>query len=435
MQRISLAMANFFSRLFGKSVSAATPIAPVYDDAGNIFYPRDLFALSRGRVRTDYDMAKPFDRELACAVCAPLAAVLDKLGDMLSRCEYYVTDDSGNELPSLQKYAQLLANPNPLQTFGGFFKQLEHELRLHGFALIKFVRSYKSEMPRALWIIPAELVEIKTTGRIWAQYDAEGVIGEVVVNWGANQLKLEPWEYTIVASSNIFIPAEKDGLVRFATPTTSLSSSVNNWVASMAASHTLLVNGGPKGILHGEATDNFGQAALTKPDEEEIREQFKRKYGLVGKRYPVLVTRHSLRWQPMDFNAAQLRIGETDERCTEIICNVLGVNPNLFSDAKYDNQESAKKAAYQDIIIPDSLRITTALSSAILPKGAKITFDYSSVECLQKSKAEETQTLEKAVSSITNLLNAGLVSFEEARELLADYIDIDPAAIKENRNE
>ena len=148
-----------------------------------------------------------------------------------------------------------------------------------------------------------------------------------------------------------------------------------------------------------------------------------------------MVTRHSLRWQPMDFNAAQLRIDETDARCTEIICNVLGVNPNLFSDAKYDNQESAKKAAYQDIVIPDSLRITTALSAAILPRGAKITFDYSAIECLQRSKAEETQTLEKAVSSITNLLNGGLVSFEEARELLADYIDIDPAAIKENRNE
>lgn len=420
---------DFFKK---KSIDFA-PV-PHIDTAGNIFYPLDLFLSSRRKVRTDYDMRRPLDRELASAVCTPLAGVLDKLGDMLSRAEVYVTDAEGNELDQYDDVRALLERPNPLQTCGGFLKQIEKSLRLHGFAVLKIVRPIQTATPTAMWVVPPVSAHIKATGKMLSQFEEQGVVSRVMCDRGGDKVELKRGEYAIIAGGEPVVPPHLDADIFFVTAADTLSFPVNNWIASMAANATLLVNGGPKGILHGESTDSFGQPALTKPDEEDIREQFKRKYGLVGKKYPVLVTRHQLRWQPMDFNAAQLRIEETDDKCTAKICNALGLNPNLFTDAKYDNQESAKKAAYQDVVIPDSMKIAAALTDALLPNGGQVVLDYSAVECLQESKREEADVLSNAADALLKLTSGGLLSQGEARQQLAKYIDIDPADYAGGKN-
>lgn len=74
-------------------------------------------------------------------------------------------------------------------------------------------------------------------------------------------------------------------------------------------------------------------------DEKEIKDKFKEKFGLVNKEYPILVTRKKLKWIPLDYNSSQLKLFEEDERCTKKIANAIGVNPSLFDDSKYDNQQ------------------------------------------------------------------------------------------------
>lgn len=420
-------MGNFFTRLFGKSATINTNVQPIINNAGDVFYPLNLFYDQSARVRTDYDFNKAHDREMARKVCTPLAGVLDKLGDMLSRCELYVTDNKGNERRALQPVRDLLQHPNPLQDFGAFFKQLEAELRLHGYVLVKLVRGLPSALPKSMWIVPTELVRLRGTGKVWEQDNFDGVVQSVGAYWHDGERYFEKYEVCLITNGGVFVPMQRDDLLQFIPASASLSYPVNNWIAAMAASHTLLVNGGAKGIISGEGADGYGQTAVSKVDEEDIRKQFKAKYGLVGKQFPILVTRHALKWQPMDFNAQQLRIDENDEHCTAKICNTFGINPNLFSDAKYDNQESAKKAAYQDVIIPDSLKICSALEQALLPQGGKIAFDYSAVECLQNDRSAEASTLNTAADAINKLLASGLITEQEARTKLADYLDIDPA--------
>lgn len=102
----------------------------------------------------------------------------------------------------------------------------------------------------------------------------------------------------------------------------------------------------------------------------------------------------------------------------------------MFTDAKYDNQESAKKSAYQDVIIPDAKIISEAITKAVLPEDASVELDFSGVECLQKNKKDEAETLRTAASAIQALLDGGLISVEEARKEIANYIDIDPDEFK-----
>lgn len=395
------------------------------DNAGNFWYLSSRFG-QRVKWKAEYDMTKPADKKDSMVICTPLGTVLDKLGSMMGRGVVYITDKNGNERPRFTEMRGLLDQPNPLQNFQSFVKQIEISLRLFGFCPVSLVRGYKDALPSAMWVLPPEYFHLEGTGKYARQDRLEDVVKRAYLEWGGRQMELEPWEYVIIHDGCVSVSSLDGGKIIFRSPTDGLSQPVSNWVASMSASHTLLVNGGPKGIISGAKLDEMGNTAITPDEEDRINEKFKRKYGLVGKDYPIMVVRPPLTWIPLDFDADKLKLHEEDSRCTAAICNAIGLNPNLFNDAKYDNQESAKKAAYQDVVIPDSINIASYLTQAICPEGAYVKIDFSGVECLQANKELEASTLVHAADALERLMASGLITPEEARIEIARYIDIDP---------
>lgn len=410
---------GFFSSIFGKTTNNV--IAEV-DNFGNVFYvPRYHKSL-----RFDFDMMKPHDKTCAMVACTPLYMVLDKLGSMMSRASLYVVDDKGNETTQGAKVAELLKQPNPLQDFAAFVKELEVCMKLYGFAAIKVVRGFESAFPESLWIIPNEMIRLKGNRDYLNVSDIEDVITERHIIQQGQKHFLAPYELAIIADADFFIPQEIDAYVMFNSVSDALSVPVNNWLASMSATHNLLVNGGPKGILSGESTDDLGTAAIRPSEEDEIRNRVRERYGMAGDKWQIMVTRYPLKWQAIDYNADQLKIKEANTDATEMICNAFGLNPNLFTDAKYDNQESAKKSAYQDVIIPDSVKISNVLTELLCRDNLQVWLDFSDVECLQKSKQEQANVLNSVSDALNKLLAGGLITEQEAREELMKYIDINP---------
>lgn len=382
------------------------------------------------RKRVDFDMTQDCEKARALLMCAPFFMVCDKLGSMASRGVPYVMDEQGNERSTFDDVRALLANPNPLQTWEAFMKQVELSLAAFGMCPISLVRATEQSLPVAMWVIPAERFRLYGTGRNVRQSELEEVVSRAVVigEDGRERTELQPYEYCVIYNSMPIFNGGREHEIGFMAPCDSLSAPVSNWVAAMAATHTLLVNGGPKGILYSDYSDSMGNTQLTREDEREVMHRFQRDYGLVGQEHPILVTRYRLGWLPLDFNADQLKLQDTDDRATRAIATALGVNVSLFTESKYDNQESAKKGAYQDVIIPDSKKIAAALTAAICKRGEHIEIDYTDVECLQKDKRAEADTLRVAGEALGSLLDKGLITTSEARERLADYIDIDPSA-------
>ena len=54
--------------------------------------------------------------------------------------------------------------------------------------------------------------------------------------------------------------------------------------------------------------------------------------------------------------------------------------------------------------------------------------DFSEVECLQKDRRAMAETVSQAANAYGKLVSDGLITIEESRQGLADYIDIDPAS-------
>lgn len=389
------------------------------------------------RKGVDFDMTLDTEKARALLVCSPFFMVCDKLGSMASRGVPYVMDDEGNERSTFDDVRALLANPNPLQTWEAFMKQVELSLSAFGMCPISLVRATEQSLPVAMWVIPAERFRLYGTGYNLRQSELADVVSRAVVlgEDGRERTELQPYEYCVIYNSMPVFRAGREHEIGFIAPCDSLSAPVSNWVAAMAATHTLLVNGGPKGILYSDYADNMGNTQLTRDEEREVMARFKKDYGLVGQEHPILVTRYRMGWLPLDFNADQLKLQDTDDRATRAIATALGVNVSLFTESKYDNQESAKKGAYQDVVIPDSKKIASALTSAICTRGEHIEIDYSDVECLQKDKRAEADTMRTAGDALASMVNNGLISISEAREQLAGYIDIDPtAAVPYNNN-
>lgn len=419
---------GYLSRIFKKSVSMRGNVSHVeVDHAGNIWYLSDFFK-SRHKWQVNFDMTRAEDKRKAFTVCTPLHTVLDKLGSMIQRGVLYITDAEGNE-DKFQSFKDALLKPNPLQTFSSFIRDVEICLRLFGFCPISVIRGMKDVPVSAMWVIRPELFHMEGTGRLYRQFELQEIVSTAYIMWGGRKVYLDPDEYFIIHNGSAdYDPTMNE--FHFFSSADSLGIPVSNWMGAMSANQVLITNGGPKGVLYSDYQDAMGNTPMTEQEKAELHKQFNEKYGIVGGKSPIFISPNKLGWLPMDYNAEQLKLGDIDDRCTAKICNAFGLNPNLFTDAKYDNQESAKKSAYQDVIIPDAKIISEAISKAILPKDAHIDLDFSGVECIQKSKKDEAQTLQTAANAIQLLLTGGLISFEEAREKIANYIDIDPGELK-----
>lgn len=393
------------------------------DIKGNYWYLSDLFN-RRGMPRIDYDMTNDSDKAAALQVCTPLSTVIYRIGSMFANGNVYVVDSKDNERPMYQEIRDLLNKPNPLQSRSGFLKDIYISLKLFGYCPIYTARGIKGALPKAMWVIPPQTFHMVSSGNLFEQTEFDGVVDKAYISWINNNIPLEEYEYFVIYDSSVRVNGAGVD-ISFDTPTDSLSMPVNNWISAMSASHRLIVDGGPKGIIHSDYEDNYGNSALDPNDKEEIEDSFKKEYGLLRK-YPILVTKAKVKWIPLDYDSGQLKLHEEDARCEAKICNAIGVNHSLFSEPKYENYEAAKRSGYQDLVIPDSLKIAEVITNNICPKGAIIKLDYSHIACLQSSKKDESDVLVKVSSAYINMVSKGLLTVEEARMEIAKYIDIDP---------
>ena len=420
-----------------KSLSMAGNVNVVEkDEAGNIWYmnvlSKGLRQVMEGKSEV-LDMLNLVDKRRALIVCTPFATVIERCGSMFSNGKFYVTDKDGNEhldneKGKYSKIRSLLKHPNPIQSGRQFNKQVEITLKTFGFCPIYTFRALRSEVPVSMWIIPPELFHMEVDSNIWKKAKLEDIVKKAWIMRGNENIHLENDEYFIVSDANADISMSEQEL-SYNHVTDSLSKPINNWIAQMIARGTLIVDGGPKGVLCNNANgDIYGDSSLSPGEADRLNDKFKRKYGIVGKLFSILVTTANVKWVPITGNSEDLKLHQEDKECRNAICNALGINPNvLISDSTYDNQNGAKRDAYQDLVIPDSENYCEALTRAIAGNDEiVIRLDYSHISVLQEDKKNAASALSLVSNAIRNLYNDGIITLVVSRIEVANYIDIDP---------
>ena len=400
------------------------------DCAGNHLYGMkwltSIFA-KNSIYNTEFDMSTNKGKALALQVVQPFAMVADRIGTMMRNGRYYIVDKNDNERPRYRDIEALLNKPNLMQDGKSFLKQVEVYLRVFGFCPIFCLRATKSDLPKAMVVIPPEMFHIEGKSNLFNAQSKDDIIKRAYIKWGNGEIDLYEEDYILIYDSIANYPQNNGDEITFYTPVNTLSPHTRNYMSQLIGRGNLIVNGGPKGSLYGDDTSDTSNAALTPKEADELNKSFKRKFGIVGKLYEVMVTNKKVGWINIGANTQQLMLHEEGASCLNEICNTFGLQPDMFSQgATFDNKEAAKKAAYQDLIIPDSELIAQALTSSICPEGAYIKIDFSHVSCLQEDRSANAQSLSNAANAVGNLVNWGLITPDEARMELSNYIDIDP---------
>lgn len=412
-----------FKRMIRKLKGRNSPVPCGTPGAGmSVFSLQKL--MSAGKSPRKYNMLLDTDKFAAMSACTPLGTVIGRMGDMLSGAQVYVTDKEGNERRKYSDIRRLLASPNPMQTCVSFLKSVEVSLKLYGYCPVYTLRGIFSDRPPlAMYVIPVPLFHMTATGKLFMQSDIEGIVDEAYIDWGGFRETLKREDYFVIYDSSFRIDGKYMDIM-FDSQTDGLSLPVNGWVAAMTASCRMVTNGGPKGIVYYNSPTEMGNTMDPK-DKEELERKLAEKYGMLNG-FPIAASPVKIGWVPLDYNADQMKLAELDERCARAVCGAYGLNYSLFNDAKYDNQESAKKAAYQDVIIPDSRKISEALTRALCPEGAEVRLDFSHVECLSPDVQKKAQAVSTAASAMSSLMSAGLIDVMEARMYLSGLMEIDP---------
>lgn len=401
----------------------------------------DIFNFSKARKAKEYDGMTAIDmpfveqeyidmenlskRKRALNLVAPLSYVLSRIGSMASDGVPYVVDSKNNEVISdeYEHIRKVLDNPNPMQDFSQFLKCVQMCVKLYGFCPILLLRATSKSPIMGLVPLQPETFKLENCPNI-IQIGSGIGLGKAYVEVDGEKIELSSEEYTIIHDGVYDI---EKGKLKFFSPISSLSEHVRNYAAQIKARGSLIINGGGKGIIHGNDTSEFGNLELTPQEKEELNNEFKYKFGLVGQKYQILVTRAKVGWIPLSFDVSQLQLHEEDNACMKDIANALGINPNLFiSDSTFQNQEAVKKSAYQDVIIPDANRIARALTNILCSNGIKIKIDYSHVHCLQQDLSASSLSIKNMAMGLKTLREMGMITIEEARIEISKHIDINP---------
>ena len=418
-------------RLFQETFRRKSARAPY---PGNLSVFRLPSIVGRGVGIREYNMCSDADKFLAMSVCTPLSTVIGKMGDMLSGAAVYVTDSKGNERRKYADIRNLLGNPNPMQTGASFLKSVEMSLKLYGYCPVYTLRAgvFEDSVPAAMYVIPAPLFHMVSTGKLFKQSGIDGIVEEAYIDWGGFRETLSRDDYFVIYDSNFRVEGKYCD-IRFDSQSDSLSAPVNGWIAAMRTSCRIVTDGGPKGIVYYNGPTEMGNT-MDPQEKDALERKLMEKYGMFNG-FPIAASPVKVGWIPLDFDADRLKLAELDERCERKICGAFGINYSLFNDAKYDNQESAKKAAYQDVIIPDANKIAGALTAALCRDGAEVRLDFSHVECLSADTQKKAQALSTAASALSSMMSSGLIDLPEARAYLAGLMDIDPDRVPDIRDD
>jgi len=282
----------------------------------------------------------------------------------------------------------LLDRPNPAQSYNSFITELIAFGKLTGNRYIYGIGPESGDNVgkyKELYVMPSQLMEIISGG-----------IMQPVV------------KYKIQYNGNHDIPAEQichikdfnpyyDGTGTHLYGQSPLRAGLRSLTTNNEATQTgvkYLQNQTARGVLMSEEGD------INEVQAQQLKDKFRQSHQGSNNAGDIIITPKKLSWVNFGLNASDVSLIEQYNASIKDLCNIYNVPVQLLNNTDsttYNNMKEAKKALYQNVVIPELCKIRDELNRWLTPKyGEKlcIDFDFSVIPELQ----EET---DKVVSQMT----------------------------------
>ena len=291
------------------------------------------------------------------------------------------------EIPELQK---LMDRPNPAQSYASFITELIAFGKLTGNRYVYGIGPDSGANVgkyQELYVMPSHIVEINTGGF------------------------MKPIDfYTIEFNGTYKIPAEDmlhikdfnpyyDGTGTHLYGQSPLKAGFRAMTTNNEATETgvkFLQNQTSRGILMSEEGD------LNEVQAQQLKDKFRRQHQGSGNAGDVIITPKKLSWVNFGLSTSDLSLIQQYNASIKDLCNIYNVPVMLLNNTEsstYNNMKEAKKALYQNCVIPELQKIQDELNRWLAPKYGEnicIEYDFSVIPELQEETDKVVDQMTKA---------------------------------------
>jgi HK97 family phage portal protein len=183
-----------------------------------------------------------------------------------------------------------------------------------------------------------------------------------------------------------------------------------------------LQNQTARGLLMSEEGD------LNEVQAQQLKDKFRKQFQGSDNAGDVIITPKKLSWVNFGLNASDVSLIEQYNASIKDLCNIYNVPVQLLNNtdsSSYNNMKEAKKALYQNAVIPELLKIKDELNRWLAPKyGNKlcIEFDFTVIPELQEEADKVVDQLAKAWWLTPNEKRSIMAyGIDEENDVLNDY--------------
>ena len=310
---------------------------------------------------------------------------------------------------------KLLERPNPSQSYATFISELIAFGKLTGNRYIYGIGPETGNnigKYQELYVMPSQVMEIISGGMF-------------------DPVK----EYRVEYNGAYTIPAEQichikdfnpyyDGTGSHLYGQSPLKAGLRSLTTNNEAVQTgvkYLQNQTARGILMSDEGD------LNEVQAQQLKDKFKQNFQGSNNAGDVIITPKKLSWVNFGLNAADISLLEQYNASIKDLCNIYSVPSVLLNNDKsstYNNVKEAKKALYQNCVIPELIKIRDELNRWLTPQyGDKmyIDFDFSVIPELQEEMDKVVDQMSKAWWISPNEKRESMSYAQEENESLNDF--------------
>ena len=311
---------------------------------------------------------------------------------------------------------KLLERPNPAQSYASWITELIAFGKLTGNRYIYGIAPDTGNGAgkyKELYVMPSQLIEIVSGGIMQP-------VKEYQIEYNG-QYKIPADQICHIKDFNPFFDGTGSHLYGQSPLRAGLRSmTTNNEAVQTGVKY--LQNQTARGVLMSDEGD------LNEVQAQQLKDKFRKNFQGSDNAGDVIITPKKLSWVNFGLNASDLSLIEQYNASIKDLCNIYNVPVTLLNNTEsstFNNVKEAKKALYQNCVIPELNKIQDELNRWLAPQyGDKlcIEFDYSVIPELQEETEKVVNQMAQAWWLTPNEKRAAM-SFgtDEENEILNEY--------------
>jgi len=361
-----------------------------------------------------------------------LRAILDFDSGMFANADVYEANAKGEKVENSKIITALKKQSKP--SFNEFLRQVRKDVNLHGFYIAYILKNSGGVVQEIRNFNPYfTTIYVKQLGYAYEIDYVQTYIGGKSYRISGSQLDdiFIFWESEpdFTTSQLVFNP-------RIKTVKNIIESSDAFW---QGLKNINKFRGAENIISPDSETDSMPNAPDLQKSISEAKlrlySEYTRNFGYADNQSGLMIMDEPVRVQKLSSPLSEMEIGVQNEMFIDSICNVIGIDPVLFSkQGKFENYKQAQKSHYENNIQPFadaffqefSAYLLGAMSASLQIFG---TYDYLDVfqEDLEKNRIVTEKTANIAIAMNT-AVTSGQMNYDNAVEtLIYGGVDLETA--------